>query len=141
LGELNRFSLIRLANETFSVHPLLQAAEKDSLTDEERTRWRVWAIRLFISFTSDPERKHLLNLGRGRTSNYQGRHSLRSELRRLRWMGLLAMKPGRNIGDIRDNLTGDLSDHVYLTANGKEWVEVIATTTAGGGSTAGGGGC
>ncbi|MBV8175299.1 MAG: hypothetical protein JO151_12155 [Verrucomicrobia bacterium] len=53
LGELDRFSLIRLAKETFSVHPLLQAVEQDSLTDEERKRWRVWAIRLFISFTSE----------------------------------------------------------------------------------------
>jgi hypothetical protein len=137
LGELNRLSLIRLANETFSVHRLLQAVEQDSLTDEEKKRWRVWAIRLSIRFTSEAERKHLLNLGRGRTSNYQGRHSLRSELRRLRWMGLLAMKKGRNIGDIRDNLTGDLSDYVYLTPNGKEWVEALARTTTGAGSAAG----
>jgi hypothetical protein len=129
LGELNRFSLVRLANETVSVHRLLQAVEQDSLTNEERGRWGVWAIRIF---TTEAERKHLLNLGCGRTSNYQGRHSLRSELRHLRWMGLLAKKPGRNIGDIRDNLTGDLSDYVYLTANGKEWVEVLAKTTTGG---------
>jgi hypothetical protein len=142
LGELNRFSLIRLGNETFSVHRLLQAAEQDSLTGDEKQRWREWAIRLSIKFnTSEAERKHLLNLGRGRTSNYQGRHSLRSELRHLRWMGLLAMKPGRVIGDIRDNLTGDLSDYVYLTPNGKEWVEVLARMTTGGGSAAGGGGC
>jgi hypothetical protein len=134
LGELNRFSLIRLGNETFSVHRLLQAVEQDSLTDEEKKRWRERAIRLSIRLTSEAERKHLLNLGRGRTSNYQGRHSLRSELRHLRWMGLLAMKPGRNIGDIRDNLTGDLSDYVCLTPNGKEWVEVLTRTTTEGGS-------
>jgi hypothetical protein len=141
LGELNRFSLIRLGNETFSVHRLLQAVEQDSLTGDEKQRWRAWAIRLSVRSTSEAERKHLLNLGRGRTSNYQGRHSLRSELRHLRWMGLLGMKPGRNIGDIRDNLTGDLSDYVYLTPNGKEWVEVLARTTTGGSSAAGGGGC
>jgi hypothetical protein len=88
LGELNRFSLIRLGNETFSVRRLLQAAEQDSLTSDEKQRWCEWAIRLYIKFyTSEAERKHLLNLGRGRTSNYQGRHSLRSELRHLRWMG------------------------------------------------------
>jgi len=129
LGELNRFSLIRLGNETFSVHRLLQAVEQDSLTDEEKKRWRERAIRLSIRLTSEAERKHLLNLGRGRTSNYQGRHSLRSELRHLRWMGLLAMKSGRTIGDFRENLTGDLSDYVYLTPNGKEWVEVLARRT------------
>jgi len=103
LGELNRFSLIRLANETVSVHRLLQAVVQDSLTTEERKRWHGWAIRIFIGFTTEAERKHLLNLGSGRTSNYQGRHSLRSELRRLRWMGLLAMKRGRNIGNQRSS--------------------------------------
>jgi SEFIR domain/NB-ARC domain len=139
LGELNRFSLIRLGNETFSVHRLLQAVEQDSLTDEEKKRWRDRAIRLSIRFTSEAERKHLLNLADGRTSNYRGRHSLRSELRHLRWMGLLAMKPGRNIGDIRDNVTGDLSDYVCLTPNGEAWVEVLTSTTAGGARAAGGG--
>jgi hypothetical protein len=129
LGELNRFSLVRLANETVSVHRLLQAVVQDLLTNEERKRWRGWAIRIFIGFTTEAERKHLLNLRRGRTSNYQGRHSLRSELRRLRWMGLLAVKPGRNIGDIRDNLRGDLSDYAYLTPNGEEWAEVLARGT------------
>jgi hypothetical protein len=129
LGELKRFSLIRLGNETFSMHPLLQAVEQDSLAGDEKLRWRAWAIRLSLSATSEAERKHLLNLGRGRTSNYQGRHSLRSELRHLRWMGLLATKPGHNIGHLGDNLRGDLSDYVYLTPNGKEWVEVLARAT------------
>jgi hypothetical protein len=100
-----------------------------TVTYEERKRWRGWAVQIFIGFTTEAERKHLLNLGRGRTSNYQGRHSLRSELRRLRWMGLLAMKPGRNVGDIRNNLSVDLSHYVYLTPNGEEWVEVLATRT------------
>jgi hypothetical protein len=44
-------------------------------------------------------------------------------------MGLLAMKPGRNVGDIQNNLSVDLSHYVYLTPNGEEWVEVLATRT------------
>jgi hypothetical protein len=130
LGELDRFSLVRLASETVSVHRLLQAVEQDSLTNEERKRWLGWAIRIF---TTEAERKHLLNLARGRTSNYQGHHSLRSELRRLRWMGLLAMTPGHIIADIRDGLTQDLSLFVGLTPYGKDWVEVIRAMLAKGG--------
>ena|SRR5260370_12572499 len=72
-----------------------------------------------------PEQQHILNLGAGNTSNYQGNHFLRSELRRLRSMGLLEKHAGRNIGDIRDNLTVDLSKYVYLTKSGKDWVTVI----------------
>jgi hypothetical protein len=72
-----------------------------------------------------PEQQHILNLGTGKTSNYQGNHLLRSELRRLRSMGLLEKHAGRNIGDIRDNLSVELSDYVYLTKSGKDWVTVI----------------
>jgi tetratricopeptide (TPR) repeat protein len=50
LGELDRFSLIRLTPETFSVHRLLQAVEQDALTKEECTGWLEWAVRLFNAF-------------------------------------------------------------------------------------------
>jgi hypothetical protein len=71
------------------------------------------------------EQQHLINLGLGKTLDYQGNKSVRSELRRLRSMGLLEKHPFHNIGDIRDNLTVNLSDYVYLTQNGKEWVKII----------------
>jgi hypothetical protein len=72
-----------------------------------------------------PEQQHILNLGTGNTSNYEGNHFLRSELRRLYSMGLLEKHAGRNIGDIRDNLTVDLTNYVYLTKSGRDWVTVI----------------
>ena len=40
-------------------------------------------------------------------------------------MGLLEKHAGRNIGDIADNLSVELSDYVYLTKSGKDWVTVI----------------
>jgi hypothetical protein len=52
LGELARFSLIRLTPETVSVHRLLQAVEQDALTKEECARWLEWAVRLFNGFAS-----------------------------------------------------------------------------------------
>ena len=50
LGELARFSLIRLTPETVSVHRLLQAVEQDSLTGDECKRWLECAVRLFNAF-------------------------------------------------------------------------------------------
>jgi NB-ARC domain len=50
LGELARFSLIRLTLEAVSVHRLLQAVEQDALTKEECARWLEWAVRLFSAF-------------------------------------------------------------------------------------------
>jgi Cdc6-like AAA superfamily ATPase len=44
LGELDRLSLIRIRGETVSVHRLLQAVEQDSLSQDERERWLVWAV-------------------------------------------------------------------------------------------------
>jgi hypothetical protein len=40
-------------------------------------------------------------------------------------MGLLMKHPGRKIADIKDNLTVDLRDYVYLTKTGLEWVRII----------------
>ncbi len=50
LGELARFSLIRLTSETLAMHPLLQAVEQDSLTGEERKRWLMRAAQLLHAF-------------------------------------------------------------------------------------------
>jgi tetratricopeptide (TPR) repeat protein len=54
LGELARFSLIRLTPESVSVHRLLQAVERDALTKEECARWLEWAVRLFNAFAPGP---------------------------------------------------------------------------------------
>ena len=43
LGELAKFSFIRLTAETVSIHPLLQAIEQDSLGEDERKRLLPWA--------------------------------------------------------------------------------------------------
>jgi hypothetical protein len=53
LGELARFSLIRLTPETVSVHCLLQAVEQDAQTKEECARWLEWAVRLLNAFAPE----------------------------------------------------------------------------------------
>ena len=50
LGELDRFSLVRLTSETVSVHSLLQAVEQDSLSAEQCKQWIERVTRLFNAF-------------------------------------------------------------------------------------------
>jgi tetratricopeptide (TPR) repeat protein len=53
-GQLRRFSLIRLAENTFSIHRLVQAAEQDGMTAQERPSSLESALQLFNTFTPDP---------------------------------------------------------------------------------------
>ena len=71
------------------------------------------------------ERKHLLNLARKTTSDYKGRHSVRSELRRLRSFDLIEMQPDKHVGLIKDDMIFDLSEYVKLTELGKRWSKRI----------------
>ena len=73
----------------------------------------------------EPQQKHLLNLEEGNTKGYEGRGSLRSELRNLVSMGLLEKLPGRHIGDMKSGMVYDLADFVNLTDRGKRWVERV----------------
>ena len=68
-----------------------------------------------------PERKHLLNIASGTTQGYKGRGSLRSELRRLRSMGLIRKHTNRHIADLQSGDVYDLADYVELTDLGKRW--------------------
>jgi hypothetical protein len=69
--------------------------------------------------------KHLLNLAEGKTQRYEGRGSLRSELRNLASMGLLERLPGKQIGDMKSGMVYDLTDFVRLTDRGGRWVDRI----------------
>jgi len=80
-------------------------------------------VRLILPMLiPEAERKHLLNISQGKTEGYQGRGSLRSELRHLRYMGLIRKRPDRHIGDLTSGNRHDLADVVELTDLGREWV-------------------
>jgi hypothetical protein len=53
---------------------------------------------------SEPQRRHLLNLYSGRTTDYVGNHNVRTELRRLRYVRLI--KNSQPIGSARARLSG-----------------------------------
>ena len=72
----------------------------------------------------EKERIHLTNLSEGKTKNYEGSKYMRTELRRLRSIGLISMKKGY-IGDMKDGKKYDLNEHVELTPNGRRWIKRI----------------
>jgi hypothetical protein len=71
----------------------------------------------------DAEQKHLLNLRLGRTDGYQGNHEVRSELRRLRYLGLITNS--RPIGSAADGSIFDLATLVQLTPPGAKWARQL----------------
>lgn len=71
------------------------------------------------------ERTHLMNLYYGRTANYRGNSVFRSEIRRLRSMGLIEMRDGRNVGHMKTGLEFDLAHYIKITKSGRRWIARI----------------
>jgi hypothetical protein len=68
----------------------------------------------------EPERKHLLNLFRNPRAPYKKSRVVQDELRHLRSLGLIKMKPHSTVGELPDEFT--LEDHFEFTDRGKRWV-------------------
>lgn len=69
------------------------------------------------------ERQHLFNFADRQTKDYEGRSSLRAELRRLREIGLVEMvSSDKHVGHLTGGKKYDLSDYVRLTPTGEMWV-------------------
>ena len=73
----------------------------------------------------DSELIHIKRLSLGETTGYVGNHALRTELRRLRSIGLISMKPNREVSQIRDDKRVDLTDYVELTQLGRRWASRV----------------
>jgi len=100
---------------------LLEHVREKQLEQEEQLR----DIRLIIPLLlPDEERRHLQNLARGRTDAYHGSEPLRSELRRLRSIGLVRMLSDKHwISHIEDGREVNLADYMELTDLGTRWVK------------------
>ena|SRR5689334_11823200 len=73
----------------------------------------------------NPERQHLLNLANNNAKTYKGNHELRTELRRLRSLGLIKSRGEKHVGEITNDRVVDLSEYMELTRLGHEWVDRI----------------
>jgi hypothetical protein len=79
----------------------------------------------------EAERQHLRNLASGQTREYLGGHWVRTEVRRLRSLGLVRMHRDRNVGQMQDGLRFDLADFIELTELGKRWLRKLQELEAG----------
>jgi hypothetical protein len=77
------------------------------------------ALRLLIGKN---EQQHLINLLNRTTSAYQMKGPVRDEIRHLRAMKLVTMRPDKTVGGMPDKMTFDLSDYIELTEEGRNYV-------------------
>ena len=120
--------LKRLEGAGFKLEMLARVREKQQEQDQTLRRQAdtIDDISLVLPLLlPKSERKHLMNLQQGRTDGYKGRGSLRSEIRRLRSIGLLEMLPERTVGQMETGKAFDLADYVRLTELGHRWVRRI----------------
>jgi hypothetical protein len=118
--------------KTFSLGQLKFEMLEKLREQQQKQAERLADIALILPLLlPDREVRHVRNLFVKQTEKYQGGSSLREELRRLRSIGLIAKKPDRNIGDLRDGLTFDLADSVELTDLGRRWAARIQEIQAG----------
>jgi hypothetical protein len=116
---LERFKRVKLSG--FELEMLEEVREKQV---EQASQLK--DLRLILPLLlPETERQHLFHLAGGETSGYRGNHALRTELRRLRSIGLLRMKKDKYVGEIKDGAMFDLADVVELTPLGQRWVKRI----------------
>jgi hypothetical protein len=115
---LDRLTLLRLPGIEIALAEVKanQAKQKNDLED----------ISLILALVlPDTERKHLLNLADAKTSGYTGSHAVRTELRRLRSIGLVRMRDGHHVSEMENGLKFDLATYVVLTDLGDRLVRRI----------------
>jgi len=115
---LDRLTHFKLGSLEFE----LQQLQQNQKTQENELNDVRFALTLLLQ---DRERGHLANLKIGTTQNYVGNHDLRSELRRLRTLGLLANVGDRKIADIKDGQKIDLANFVQLTERGRRYLDKL----------------
>jgi hypothetical protein len=102
---------------------LLERIQERQLRQEDQLQ----DVKLLIPLLfPEAERKHLSNISRGTTKGYRGGGALRDELRRLRSIGLIRMRNNHAVGELRSDMTVDLSEYVELTDLGQRWVQRLA---------------
>ncbi len=113
---LTRVRVFQFANLKVELDDL-RAQQEDQMS-------RLELISLFLPLVlSDPERRHLRNLHRGKTTGYVGNHEVRTKLRRLRYLELITNS--RPVASATDGSTFDLKGLVQLTRLGTKWAQQI----------------
>jgi hypothetical protein len=94
--------------------------------DQQRQRSELDDVRFALTMLlQGNELRHLKSLESGETQGYVGNHDLRTELRRLRTLGLVQNHRDSKIADLTDNGKFDLSRIVELTERGRQYLRRV----------------
>ena len=85
-----------------------------------RVHWMQAALALAIALVAVA---YTAGVVAGATKQHIGGHPLRTELRRLRSIGLIEMRAAHHVGEMTDGTTFDLAGYVQLTAQGRWWAD------------------
>lgn len=110
-GALENLKRVKIAGFEFEMDQL----KRKQFQQQEQLE----LLHLVLSMVLRPEEaKHLLNLKQNKTTGYQGGHALRTELRSLCAVRLLERLPGRQIQELKDGMSFDLTKYVKMTSAG-----------------------
>jgi hypothetical protein len=113
---LNRLTHLKVGNVEVELRQLQQ--------DQQMQQHELDDVRFVLTLLlQENELRHLRNLEKGSAREYVGSHSVRTELRKLRTLGLIRTLPERHIGELGDKVKIDLANFVELTERGKHYLD------------------
>jgi hypothetical protein len=113
---LDRLTHLRVGSVEFELQKLQsdQQAQRNELDD----------VRFVLTLLlQEREVQHLRALAEGSTQGYVGNHDVRSDLRKLRTLGLIRNCKDRRIAELGDNCKLDLKTVVELTERGQQYLK------------------
>jgi hypothetical protein len=121
---LNRLTHLKVGNVELELRQLQQ--------DQQMQEHELDDVRFVLTLLlQENELRHLRNLEKGNARDYVGSHSVRTELRKLRTLGLIRCLPERHIGELGDKVKGDLANFVELTERGKHYLDRLGEYDSG----------
>ena len=113
---LNRLTHVKVGSVEFELQQLQQGQRKQqNELDDVR-----FVLTLLLQKN---ELSHLRNLEIGNTKDYRGNHDMRTELRKLRTLGLIRTVGERHIGEFANGTKFDLASIVKLTERGQQYLD------------------
>ena len=115
---LQRIRIFEVGNLRFELQEIknVQSDQQDSLD----------GVRVALSIMlPKEEQNHLINLMNDKVSKYSGGYIMRAEVQHLESIGLIRMRSGHTVEEMRGDMVFDLSNYVQLTDLGRKAAQWI----------------
>jgi hypothetical protein len=113
---LDRLTHLRVGSVEFELQKLQ--------SDQQTQRNELDDVRFVLTLLlQEREVQHLRALAEGSTQDYVGNHDVRTDLRKLRTLGLIRNCKDRKIAELADNCKLDLKTVVELTERGQQYLK------------------